>query len=62
MPITTGAHPLALPGGMSGVTAQASSQTPLDEVANRFIPKPRKPPKIKKHAFGAKQPGAAFKK
>lgn len=60
--ITTGATPLALPGGMSGVTKEASDKEPLTDVAERFIPKPRKPPKIKKRAFGPSQPGAAFRK
>lgn len=60
--ITSGATPLALPGGEAGVTKEAPDREPLTEVAERFVPKERKPPKIKKHAFGPPQAGAAFKK
>lgn len=60
--ITSGATPLALPGGQSGVTKEAPDTEKLSDVAERFIPKDRKPPKIKKHAFGPSQPGAAFRK
>lgn len=62
MPIMTGATPLALPGGMSAVTSQDKPAAPLTAVDEKFIPKPRKPPKIKKRAFGPPQNGAAFKK
>lgn len=62
MPIMTGAHPLALPGGMNAVSSQDSPQSPLTAVDEKFIPKPRKPPKIRKRAFSPPQQGAAFKK
>jgi hypothetical protein len=60
--ITTGSAPKALIPAMAGVTEQAPAHEPLSEVAERFVPKPRKPPKIKKRAFGNKEPGAAFRK
>lgn len=62
MPILTGSTPLALPGGMNAVTSQDSPKAPLTAVDEKFVPKPRKPPKIRKRAFGPPQQGAAFKK
>ncbi len=60
--ITSGATPLALPGGMGSVTNQADPREPLVSSALGNTDKTRKPPKIKKKAFGDKQPGAAFRK
>lgn len=60
--ITTGSHPKALVGSVASNVETESPETALTDVANRFIPKARKPPKIKKKAFGDKQPGAAFRK
>lgn len=61
--ITTGATPLALPGGMNSVNTQADPREPLVSSAlGKMNEKAKKPPKIKKKAFGAKQPGAAFRK
>lgn len=62
MPITTGSAPRALIPAMNAVTEIGPDREPLTDVAERLIPKPRKPPKIKKRAFGEKQPGAAFRK
>lgn len=61
--IATGAHPLALSGGMGSVTDQSSPNTPLyPSTLDKLDKKPKKPPKIKKPAFGATQAGAAFRK
>ena len=60
--ITSGATPLALPGGMNSVTTQADPREPLYSSALGKLDKPKKPPKIKKKAFGEKHPGAAFRK
>ncbi len=61
--ITSGATPLSLPGGMNSVTTQADPREPLVSSAlGKLNEKPKKPPKIKKRAFGQKQPGAAFRK
>lgn len=63
MVITTGSTPKALAPGASGVVAQTGPDNqPLTEVAERLIPKVKKSPKVKKRAFGASQPGAAFRK
>jgi hypothetical protein len=60
--ITTGATPLALPGGRQALDELAPPSAPLTDVEKKMNFKPRKPPKIKKHAFGPTQPGAAFRK
>jgi hypothetical protein len=60
--IMTGSTPLALPGGRQSLSAIAPPSAPLTDVAAKMNLKPRKPPKIKKHAFGPTQPGAAFRK
>lgn len=59
--ITSGATPLALPGGMSqAIHPQDAPVRPLvDELPKHEA---KKPPKIKKRAFGPNQPGAAFRK
>lgn len=62
MPIMTGAHPKALIAAMARNVETAGDNEPLAQVADRFTPKPRKPPKMKKAAFGPPQHGAAFKK
>jgi len=62
MPITTGSVPKALVAGVRPNVETGPDSEPLSAVADRFVPKPRKPPKIKKRAFGAKEPGAAFRK
>ncbi len=63
MPIMTGSTPLALPGGMGSVTTQSDDKAPLyPSTLGRLDKKPRKPPKIRKHAFGPSEQGAAFKK
>lgn len=59
MVITTGSHPKALWGQSA---EQRPDTAPLTQVADAFVPKDKKPPKIKKKAFGASAPGAAFKK
>lgn len=59
MPIVTGYVPKALWGATA---EQRPAAHPLTDVAETFVPKPRKPPKPKKRAFGDKQPGAAFRK
>lgn len=62
MPIFTGSHPKALIPGMAANVETNGPTEPLEAVRDKFVPKPKKPPKIKKAAFGVKQPGAAFKK
>jgi hypothetical protein len=62
MPIVTGSHPKALvPGMRANVETNAPGEALLS-VREKFVPKPKDPPKIKKKAFGDKQPGAAFRK
>lgn len=66
--IPTGTTPLALPGGMGSVAAQAKPETPLypSTLGKQKLPTPlkflRKAPKQKKRAFGPAAIGAAFKK
>jgi len=61
--ITQGNSPLQLPGGMANVATMNRPNEPLESsVVGKFVPKPRKPPKPKKHAFGPSAYGAAFKK
>lgn len=60
--ITTGSNPKALIPAVKPVVETGGASEPLTDVGERFIPKQRKPPKIKKRAFGQKQPGAAFRK
>lgn len=61
--ISTGTTPLALPGGMNSVNEQAPANAPLyPGDLNKMGKKPKKEPKIKKRAFGQKEPGAAFRK
>lgn len=62
MPIITGSHPKALIPGVRANVETGSPEEPLVSVKDRFVGGDKKPPKIKKKAFGAKQPGAAFKK
>lgn len=62
MPILTGTHPKALTPGMEPNVETNPPNEPLADVASKFVPKPRKPPKLKKRAFGPSEPGAAFKK
>jgi len=63
MPIVTGSNPKALVGGMGSVTETSPPQTPLyPSTLTKMDKPPRKPPKIKKKAFGPSAYGAAFKK
>lgn len=63
MPILTGSHPKALSGPYSGVAQEGPANEPLINSIDHDIPKAnKKPPKIKKRAFGDKHPGAAFRK
>ncbi len=63
MPIMTGSSPKALQGAYSGVAETESDREPLIEAVQHDLPKAnKKPPKIKKRAFGHSEPGAAFRK
>lgn len=58
--LASGTAPLALPGGQGMVHSDKPDGAPLANDMPKF--KERKPPKIKKHAFGPSQAGAAFRK
>lgn len=63
MPITTGSAPKALSSPYASVAETGNDREALIDAVQHDFPKAnKKPPKIKKHAFGGKQPGAAFRK